>query len=105
MGLPVNALKDDELLHYASLDPEAATELVRRITEGGLDPAAERAELLETIHELETDAEYASNSEDELRDLQDSVDEAIALIKRAMKPDEQEISVNELLKSALEYLE
>jgi hypothetical protein len=33
MSIPVNALKDDELLHYAALDPGAASELARRIAE------------------------------------------------------------------------
>ncbi|WP_054904577.1 hypothetical protein [Pseudomonas sp. NBRC 111144] len=49
MSIPVNALKEDELLHYAALDPGAAAELARRITEQGLDPSAAAEELREEI--------------------------------------------------------
>lgn len=105
MGIPVNALKDDELLHYAGLDPGVAAELARRISEDGLDPGAERKELLETIRELETEVEYASDSESQLHYLQGDAHMACKFIRRAMSPEEKEFSVSELLQKALDYLE
>jgi hypothetical protein len=105
MSIPVNALKDDELLHYAALDPGAAAELVRRIADGGLDPSAERDDLLETIRDLEFAAECADDTEGCLHDLRDDVDAACKLIRRAMTNDEREFSVSELLQQALDKLE
>ena len=105
MSIPVNALKDDELLHYAALDPVAAAELVRRIADGGLDPSAERDDLLETIRDLEFAAECADHAEVCLHDLRAGVDAACKLIRRAMSNDEHEYSVSELLQQSLEKLE
>lgn len=78
MGIPAGALKDDELLHYAALEPEAAAELSRRISEGGLDPGAERDELREEVRMLEG----------QLVDLED-----------------EKLTVTELIKLALNELE
>jgi hypothetical protein len=102
MGIPVNALKDDELLHYAALDPGAATELARRIADNSIDPSAEREELREDIRQLESRIE---DSEDELDNLRDGVDEACIWIKRAMDPEDRELSLNALLQKALDCLE
>jgi hypothetical protein len=66
MSIPVNALKDDELLHYAALDPGAATELARRIADNSIDPSAEREELREDVRMLESRAE---DTEDEINEL------------------------------------
>uniref|UniRef100_A0A7C2AT85 Uncharacterized protein n=1 Tax=Pseudomonas graminis TaxID=158627 RepID=A0A7C2AT85_9PSED len=45
MSIPVNALKDDELLHYAQFDPDVAAELQRRFADGSIDPGRESEEL------------------------------------------------------------
>lgn len=102
MSIPVNALKDDELLHYAALDPGAASELARRIAENCIDPSAEREELREDIRRLES---QASDDEDELENLRDGAGEACTWIKRAMDPEDREFSLNALLQKALDCLE
>jgi hypothetical protein len=102
MSIPVNALKDDELLHYAALDPGAAAELARRIADNSIDPSAEREDLREDIRQLESRIE---DSDDELNNLRDGVDEACTWIKRAMDPEDRELSLNALLQKALDCLE
>jgi hypothetical protein len=102
MSIPVNALKDDELLHYAALDAGAATELARRIADNNIDPSAEREELRDDIRRLESQIE---DDEDELENLRDEAGEACTWIKRAMDPDDRELSLNALLQKALDCLE
>lgn len=103
MGIPAGALKDDELLHYAPLEPEAAAELSRRIAEGGLDPSAEREELREEVRML--DARLA-DLEDEKETLDARVADACRLLWRAVEHDEDEkLTVTELIKLAINELE
>ncbi|HCL3870873.1 TPA: hypothetical protein N2B29_001773 [Pseudomonas aeruginosa] len=45
MSLPINALKDDELLHYSQFDSGAADELARRLATGDLHIVDELSEL------------------------------------------------------------
>ena len=102
MSIPANALSDEECLHYAALDPAAAAELTRRFTSQSIDPSAEREELREDIRRLER---QASDNEDELENLRDSAGEACQWIKRAMDPEDRELSLNALLQKALDFLE
>lgn len=102
MSIPANALSDEECLHYAALDPAAAVELTRRLTAQSIDPSAEREELREDIRHLERRIE---DSDDELENLRDGADEACAWIKRAMDPEDRELSLNALLQKALDCLE
>ncbi|HHX6238415.1 TPA: hypothetical protein ACVGNQ_000661 [Pseudomonas aeruginosa] len=53
MSLPINALKDDELLHYSQFDSGAADELARRLATGDLHIVDELSELEEYARELE----------------------------------------------------
>lgn len=102
MSIPANALSDEECLHYAALDPAAAAELTRRLTAQSIDPSAEREELREDIRQLESRIE---ESDDELDNLRDGADEACTWIKRAMDPEDRELSLNALLQKALDCLE
>lgn len=103
MSIPANALKEDELFHYASLEPGAADELARRIASGAIDPNACLEDLREDIRLLESQAD---DSEDELNRLRDGVEDACTYIKRAMNHDEDEgLSVSKLLQKALDCLE
>ena len=103
MSIPANALKEDELFHYASLEPGAAEELARRLASGDIDPNAGIEELREDIRMLESQAD---DSEDELNQLRDGAEEACTYIKRAMNHDEdEELSVSKLLQKALDCLE
>ncbi|WP_457265793.1 hypothetical protein [Pseudomonas sp. P5_C3] len=102
MSIPANALSDEECLHYAALDPAAAVELTRRLAAQSIDPSAEREELREDIRRLES---QASDDEDELENLRDNASEACTWIKRAMDPEDRELSLNALLQKALDCLE
>ena len=102
MSIPANALSDEECLHYAALDPAAAAELTRRLTAQCMDPSAELDELREEVRELEYAAE---SSEGAAEDLRDEMAEACTWIKRAMDPDDRELSLSALLQKALDCLE
>ncbi|MBF8733760.1 hypothetical protein IRZ59_25335 [Pseudomonas guariconensis] len=102
MSIPVNALKEDELLHYAALEPGAAAELARRIAEQGVDPSAIAEELREEIRILESQLDDESRDADELRD---NAEDACRWIRRALDPDDRELSVEQLLQKALDCLE
>jgi len=102
MSIPLNALKEDELLHYAALDPGAAAELARRIADQGMDPSANAESLREEIRTLESQLEDESNDADELRD---NAEDACRWIRRALDPDDRELSVEQLLQKALDCLE
>lgn len=102
MSIPANALSDEECLHYAALDPAAAAELTRRLTAQCMDPSAELNELRDEVRELEYAAE---SSEGEAEDLREEMAEACVWIKRAMDPDDRELSLNALLQKALDCLE
>ena len=94
----MNALKDDELLHYAALDPGAATELARRIADNSIDTSAEREEIRGLERQIDDDNE-------ELMSLRYSAGLACTWIKRAMDPKDRELSLNELRQKALDCLE
>jgi hypothetical protein len=110
MSIPANALSDEECMHYAALDPAAAAELTRRLTAQSIDPSAEREELREDIRRLESQASDDEDAledalEHALEDLRDGAGEACQWIKRAMDPDDRELSLNALLQKALDCLE
>ena len=102
MSIPVNALNEDELLHYAALEPGVAAELARRIAEQGVDPSATAEGLREEIRSLEDQLDEESRDADELRD---NAEDACRWIRRALDPDDRELSVEQLLKEALDCLE
>lgn len=102
MSIPVNALKEDELLHYAALEPGAAAELARRIAEQGVDPSAIAEGLREEIRILESQLDDELRNADEFRD---NAGDACRWIRRALDPDDRELSVEQLLQKALDCLE
>jgi uncharacterized phage infection (PIP) family protein YhgE len=102
MGIPVNALKDDELLHYAALDPEAAAELQRRFADGSIDPGRESEELRDEIRHIESSLEDQS---DEIENLQTAMHRATDLINQAMQLMAKDCNAYKLLKEATDQLE
>lgn len=102
MSIPAQGLTDEELLHYAALEPEAAIELTRRLTAQCIDPSAEAEELREDIRRLDSSNE---EYESEVENLRDDAAEACEWIKRAMDPEDRELSLNTLLQKALDRLE
>ncbi|WP_190427442.1 hypothetical protein [Pseudomonas typographi] len=102
MSIPVNALKGDELLHYASLDQGAANELARQIAESDFDPIGDIEELEEELDDLKNALE---ESESQVHEMECEMEEARHWIRRAMGDEERDLSVNELLQKALDCLE
>jgi uncharacterized membrane protein len=95
-------LTDDELLHYAGLDPDVAAELTRRISAGGVDPSAEREELRDELRHAE---DAASDAEDEAENLREDAREACRWIRLALDPADHELTQKQLLQKALDCLE
>lgn len=102
MSIPAQALTDEELLHYAALEPEAAFELTRRITAQSMDPSAELNSLREEIQDMSRDAEEI---EDDLANCQNAMHEAAQLIHAALEPDASRDDIIRVLKEALNCLE
>lgn len=102
MSIPVNALKDDELLHYAALDPGAAAELARRFVDGSIDPGAEVEGLRDEIRVMESSLD---DQHEQIENLSMFMSQAAEAIRRAMNQDTPPSKVNDLLKKALNKLE
>ncbi|WP_338919256.1 hypothetical protein V0M98_17735 [Pseudomonas silesiensis] len=102
MSIPVNALKDDELLHYAALDPGAAAELSRRFAEGSIDPLAESEDLRDEIRMIESGAE---DLQEQLENQDQFMASAADLIRKAMNPKTPQDQVKDLLEKAIGKLE
>lgn len=102
MGIPVNALKDDELLHYAQFDPDVAAELQRRFADGSIDPRRESEELRDEIRHIESSLE---DHGDTIDNLQTAMSRAVDLIKEAMQLMAKDCNAYKLLKEATDQLE
>ena len=102
MSIPAQGLTDEELLHYAALEPEAAIELTRRLTAQCIDPSAELNSLREEIEDINRGV---GDTEDELSNCQDAMHEAVQLIRAAMEPDVTPEERTRVLKEALNCLE
>lgn len=102
MSIPVNALKDDELLHYAPLDPGAAAELARRFVDGSIDPGADVEGLRDEIRMIESSLD---DEHDRGESLLLFMSQAAEAIRRAMNPDTPQGKVHDLLETALNKLE
>ncbi|KSH03793.1 hypothetical protein AO968_07975 [Pseudomonas aeruginosa] len=103
MSLPINALKDDELLHYSQFDAGAAEELARRIATGDLHMVDELSELEEYARELEEEKEEA---DDELAVEQAKCREALAVLETTVqfKPETVDDALH-AIRSAIKILE
>jgi hypothetical protein len=90
---------EDEADAKAVVEPAAAPirtappAKTRRLTSQSIDPSAEREELRQDIRRLESQIEDDS---DELENLRDDATEACGWIKRAMDPEDRELSLNAL---------
>jgi hypothetical protein len=102
MSIPAQGLTDEELLHYAALEPEAAIELTRRLTAQCIDPSAELNQLREEIEDISSGAEDAEN---DLANCQNAMHEAAQLIHAALELDASRDDIIRVLKEALNCLE
>ncbi|EKF7418942.1 hypothetical protein ACFFZ0_003735 [Pseudomonas aeruginosa] len=103
MSLPINALKDDELLHYSQFDSGAADELARRLATGDLHMVDELSELEEYARELEEEKEEA---DDELAVEQAKRRDALAVLETTVqfKPETVDDALH-AIRSAINILE
>ncbi|RAL76662.1 hypothetical protein CSC34_5112 [Pseudomonas aeruginosa] len=103
MSLPINALKDDELLHYSQFDSGAADELARRLATGDLHIVDELSELEEYARELEEGKEEA---DDDLEVERAKCRDAIAVLEATVqfKPKTVDDALH-AIRSAIEILE
>ncbi|HBN8419330.1 TPA: hypothetical protein L3701_002614 [Pseudomonas aeruginosa] len=103
MSLPINALKDDELLHYSQFDSGAADELARRLSTGDLHIVDELSELEEYARELEEGKEEA---DDDLEVERAKCRDAITVLEAAVqfKPETVDDALH-AIRSAIEILE
>jgi hypothetical protein len=103
MSLPLLALTDEEVTHYAHFDQDAAEELARRNTRysAGYIAQIERLEreLSERESEIERLEEEASDYENQWR----AMEEAGSLIRKAMAAEDQ-ADTETYLNMALEEL-
>lgn len=103
MSLPLLALSDDEVAHYAHFDDDAAAELARRNCRFSVGYIAQ-------IERLETELSYSEQQREELEDeVSQHESEWVAmqsageLIRKAMDAEEK-ASRDDYLKMALEEL-
>lgn len=81
MGLPVNSLSDEELMHYAALDDEAAAEIARRSIRN-------RGSYLHEVEQLKVEVSYLENqleSAEEDSSYADDMSEAIIRVREILK--------------------
>lgn len=78
MSLPVQSCSDDELEGYASIHPEAAQELARRIAAGQTDRESELEDLQSQLRQAE---EEVSDLHDERSAARRSVNQQLAKLR------------------------
>jgi len=81
MGLPVRALSDDELIHYAGIDEDAQQEMARRSVEYRGTYLGEINILKGEIEDLESQLEDAQNDSGAADDMQECIQRAYDLLK------------------------
>lgn len=103
MSLPLAALSDEEVAHYAHFDEEAAAELARRNCRYSVS-------YLATIERLEGEIAYAEQQIEELEEELSrnesewlAIEEAGELIRKAMAAEDQ-ADMETYLRQALENL-
>lgn len=81
MGLPVTALSDEELMHYAALDDEAAAEVARRSIRNRGAYLHEVEQLKAEVSDLESQLESAAEDSG----YADDMSEAIIRVREILK--------------------
>lgn len=101
MTLPVKGLTDEELEGYASLHPEAATELAERIAKGAF-AKDERMDDLE--RQLASAEDELDDIERRYEDLQNTVRKVLGILEDMADDDQPEDRAEEL-KEAIRLLD
>lgn len=105
MGLPVAALSDEELIHYAGIDEDAQAEMARRSISFRGTYLSEIEDLKQEVASLEWqlgDAEEGSSSAD---DMQDCISRVYDILKnhRDMSGSEVLDAIEEALKEMADF--
>lgn len=90
MGLPVRALSDEELIHYAGIDEDARIEMARRSVEHRGTYLSELTLLKQDIEDLESQLEEAAEAESSADDMQDCIQRVFDLLKGYESMDQGE---------------
>lgn len=102
MSLPVQACSDDELEGYASIHPEAAQELARRIVAGQHSREAE-------VEELQSQLRHAEDENDEterrLDSLSSTVEDAINKLRALIGEHSMSLALEDELYGVANRLE
>jgi hypothetical protein len=101
MSLPLTALSDDEVSHYAAFDDDVAQELARRNQRYSTGYIAQIENLQRELEWSREDLETQFNDHEAL---QWSMEKAAEYIRRALNSDDR-AELEDVLKLALEELE
>lgn len=102
MALPINALSDEELEGYAGIEPEAATELARRIAIGTF---ARETRVTELESELADASNAADEAEGDLEKLRSAAERVLDLIQECVSDELSAEDREDTLKKAIRHLE
>lgn len=103
MTLPLLALTDDEVAHYAHFDDDAAAELARRNCRWSVGYIAQIENLERTLGERESEIERLEEEASDYENQWRSMEGAGAFIRKAMAAEDQAY-MESYLKMALEEL-
>jgi predicted nuclease with TOPRIM domain len=102
MGLPVTALSDDELIHYAGIDEDAQKEMARRSIEYRGTYLSEVTDLKKEVEELREQIEELEGESSAADDLQECIQRVYDLLKDFKTMDTGEAF--EAIQSALDEI-
>jgi hypothetical protein len=104
MSLPLTALSDDEVSHYAAFDDDVAQELARRNQRYSTGYIAQIEKLQRELEWSEREREDLETQVNDHEALQWSMEKAAEYIRRALNSDDR-AELEDVLKLALEELE
>ena len=105
MSIPINALSEEELVHYAGIEPGAAEELARRVSLGIADLPTLEAELEPLRQEIRDAEGHVDQVQDQLETLQDYAQTAINRIREILEGDDPVEKKHEAIFMQLKKLE
>jgi phage shock protein A len=100
MGLPVRALSDEELIHYAGIDEDAQLEMARRSVEHRGTYIGEITVLKTEIEDLESQIEDLEGESGAADDMQECIQRVYDLLK-----GHEELEVGEMAEKIQEALD
>lgn len=105
MSIPVNALTEEELVHYAGIEPGVAEELARRVSLGLADLPTLEAELEPIRQDLQNAEGECDELDRQLENLRDDAKTAINRIREILEGDDPVEKKHEAIFMRLKKLE